>query len=164
MASAIPQSVTALDIDGKTHQVSTNDLTWRPSAYGVVIKDGKVLLLRQFNGHDLPGGGVEIGETPEEAVLREIKEESGIDATNPRLLGVHSSFFKLPHDEIEFVQSLMLYYVCDFVGGELSTDGFDVWEQQYAEAPEWWSIDKLDEITVATSHDFREYVRQQASA
>ncbi|HNR31869.1 MAG TPA: NUDIX hydrolase [Candidatus Hydrogenedentes bacterium] len=38
----------------------------------------------------LPGGFMEIGETPEETVLREIQEETGLEARNPKLLGIRS--------------------------------------------------------------------------
>jgi 8-oxo-dGTP diphosphatase len=130
----------------------------------VVIKDDKyVLLLKQSTGHDLPGGGVEFGETCEAAVVREVKEESGIDVTTPLLLGVDTSFFKLPREGSEFVQSLMFYYSCTYVGGELSTDGFDEWEKQYAEASEWIEIKELDTITVGSSNDFRPYIKQALS-
>lgn len=154
------KDITALDINGHTYEITTEQLSWRPSAYGIVIKDGKLLLLKQQTGYDLPGGGAELGETCEEAVVREVKEESGIDVANPRIVATSSSFFKLPREADEYVQSLMLYYVCDYVGGELSTDGFDEWEKSYAEAPEWYPLDKLDELQVGSSNDFRPYVRQ----
>ena len=63
---------------------------------GVIIKNGKVLLIKRknepFKGRwALPGGFVEYGETVEEAVLREVKEETGMDAKIKKLVGVYSS-------------------------------------------------------------------------
>ncbi len=53
-------------------------------ATAIIIKDGLILLIHRFrNGNEfyvLPGGGVEKGETIEEAVIREIKEETNLVA------------------------------------------------------------------------------------
>ncbi|KAA0009251.1 MAG: NUDIX hydrolase [Thermoplasmata archaeon] len=62
---------------------------------GVIIKNGKILLVKRknepFKGRwALPGGFVEYGETVEKAVLREVKEETGMDAKIKKLVGVYS--------------------------------------------------------------------------
>ena len=58
---------------------------------GIIIKDGKILLMhRRKNGQEyfvLPGGGIEDGETPKEAVHREVFEETGL-----KILKVNSEF------------------------------------------------------------------------
>jgi len=53
---------------------------------------GIVLIERRYEplGYALPGGFVEVGETVEKAVLREVKEEIGLDAQIVKLLGVYS--------------------------------------------------------------------------
>ncbi|MES2035081.1 MAG: NUDIX domain-containing protein [Pseudomonadota bacterium] len=64
-------------------------------ACGLVIDDrGRVLLIEQTytHGWQLPGGGVERGETAEAALARELVEEAGVRLTGPvRLLSVHSN-------------------------------------------------------------------------
>jgi ADP-ribose pyrophosphatase YjhB (NUDIX family) len=59
-------------------------------AVAVLIKDGAILLIHRIKPHEdyytLPGGSVEEGETIEEAMIREIKEELSIDAALERLL------------------------------------------------------------------------------
>lgn len=52
------------------------------SAKALVVRDGKLLLAKQEDGRwELPGGGVEPGETPTQAVIREVQEECGLTAT-----------------------------------------------------------------------------------
>lgn len=64
----------------------------RSRSVAVVVRNGKILMERVFCfGHEfftLPGGGIEMDETPEMAVLRELKEECGVDGTIIRPLAV----------------------------------------------------------------------------
>ena len=51
----------------------------RPSARAIILKDGKVLLnhVAKYDCYEFPGGGIEAGETPEDAMQREVAEETG---------------------------------------------------------------------------------------
>jgi ADP-ribose pyrophosphatase YjhB (NUDIX family) len=63
-------------------------------AFGLVECGGRIVLVRQSysKGWHLPGGGVEAGEPPEKAVLRELKEEIGLQASQPpQLLGIYTN-------------------------------------------------------------------------
>ena len=55
----------------------------RSRAVAIVIRDGKILMERVFyfgrEFYTVPGGGIEPGETPEQAAIRELKEECGLD-------------------------------------------------------------------------------------
>lgn len=59
-------------------------------AAGLIIKNCQILVFKRFkegrNYHAFPGGGVEEGETPEVAVIREMSEELCIKVTNPKFL------------------------------------------------------------------------------
>ena len=82
-------------------------------ARGVCVVDGKVLLCRPKGGgySYLPGGHIEFGEKGREALVREIKEEMGLDAEAGDLLGVVESQFRQhgkPHAEVNLVYELQL--------------------------------------------------------
>lgn len=67
----------------------------RVAAYAVITDDdGRVLLARWAHGRHaawtMPGGGLEPGEDPEDAVRREVHEETGYTVRVTELLGVHS--------------------------------------------------------------------------
>lgn len=64
----------------------------RIGAYGVVIVDDAILLTHWNAGGawTLPGGGLDPGEEPTTAAIREIHEETGLTATLDRLLGIHT--------------------------------------------------------------------------
>lgn len=66
----------------------------RVAAYAVIERRGEVLLTHWRRGHmhgwTLPGGGIEEGEDPRDAVVREVAEETGLEAKVGKLLGVDS--------------------------------------------------------------------------
>ncbi len=156
------KTVVCVDAYGKEYEVSLKKLEWRPSVYAVVVKDDEILLSKQFDGYELPGDGMEIGEMPEETAIRETKEETGIIVESPRLVGVASNFFNIPniHRDNHFVRPILMYYQCKLVGGSLSTDGFDEHEKTFADMPEWIPLNQLDDLTISSSIDFRKYVKQ----
>lgn len=157
------KTVMCQDVDGSKHRISVDKLRWRPSAYGIVIKDGCVLVSEQFGGLVLPGGGIDLGELPEETVVREIKEETGIDVANPELLAMESTFFKLPESHKgEYIQSIMLYYACKATHGNLSTDAFTDYDLKYTGQPQWLPLELLDSVKVAGTVDWRKFVRNIA--
>jgi len=61
----------------------------------VITREGKIALIKRGNEPgkgkwSVPGGLVELGETLEQTVIRETKEETGLDVENPRLIDVVS--------------------------------------------------------------------------
>ena len=64
------------NVHGKESDAPIDKFKFRPSVYGVLIEDDKILLSRQWDGYDFPGGGIELDETIEEALRREFIEET----------------------------------------------------------------------------------------
>ena len=136
------KTIVCRQIDGTTKEAKVEDMTFRPSAYGLVVRDGHILLSPQWDGYDFPGGGIDLGERIEDAVVREVKEETGVEVTCGRLLHVADDFFIRPKSETP-VHSILLFYECSYVGGELSTDGFSVWEKDILKIAEWIPLEKV---------------------
>lgn len=101
-------------------------MSLRLAAYAVCIEHGRVLLARHVppegeTNWTLPGGRVEHGEDPFEAVIREVAEETGCDAVVERLLGVDSRVIpaadRLPG--LPDHQNVGIFYLVRITGGQL---------------------------------------------
>jgi ADP-ribose pyrophosphatase YjhB (NUDIX family) len=113
-------------------------------ARGVFIRQGKILLCRAKNGSStyLPGGHIEFGETGRDALVREIKEETGRDAEIGSFLGVFENTFLQKgkkHAEINLV--FKLEFACEDV--LLLRDRLAA-KEDWIEFV-WWPLDKLGE-------------------
>jgi 8-oxo-dGTP pyrophosphatase MutT (NUDIX family) len=94
-------------------------------AAGGIVEDGQgnILLVKTRDGGWVcPGGQVEVGENLIDALVREIKEESGIDATVNYLIGVYSNsgIFKWYDGVTDVPTQVIFEFVCKPVGGELA--------------------------------------------
>jgi len=139
------EKVIGQDINKNKVELEVSKMKFRPSVYGVLVEDNKVFLSKQFDGYDFPGGEMEIDETIEEALKREFKEETGIEVKTKEVLECRHDFWLTPFEKQQ-CNSILMYFLCEKVGGEISIDGFDEYEKQYAGMPEWIDIKDIDKI------------------
>ncbi|MGZ9586030.1 NUDIX hydrolase [Paenibacillus marinisediminis] len=96
------------------------------AAVGGFVEDeqGRILLVKtHHDGWVYPGGQVEVGENLIDALIREIKEESGIDVVVSHLIGIYSNtaMYKW-HDGVTDVPTKVMFdFVCKPVDGQLCT-------------------------------------------
>src|SRR3989344_4219671 len=136
------------DIKGREHVVAIEKLIWRPSVYGILIEDNKILLSPQWDGYDFPGGGMDLHETVHEGLVREFLEETGFTVQPQQLIACESSFFYPKYSKLSTqpANTVLIYYTVTLVKGRLSTDGFDETEKAYAKIAEWIDLDKIEAL------------------
>jgi len=97
-----------------------------PSATGILYDAaGAILLVRQREGDvwSTPGGVVEPDESPAEAVIREVREETGLDVRPVRVLGVFGGpAFVVCYPNGDESQYVMTVFECSVVGGKAAPD------------------------------------------
>ncbi len=87
-------------------------------AAAVIVRDGRVLLTRRMEGQHLagmwefPGGKLESGESPEETLVRECREECGVEVEV-------GDIFEVTHHRYPEKDVLLLFYRCRLVAGEV---------------------------------------------
>jgi ADP-ribose pyrophosphatase YjhB (NUDIX family) len=89
---------------------------------GVVLKDGQVLLVQESSDGlwTLPGGWADVNDSPSEAVVREIREESGFVTRATRLIAIFDRSKHGHHPPLPF-HVYKLFIACELLGGSAQT-------------------------------------------
>ncbi len=151
------------DLNGNKTEIESNKLTYRPSVYGILIENNKILLSKQWDGYDFPGGGTDIHETIEEALKREFIEETGLEIEVLKPIHVETSFFDPSHSKKhkgKYWNCPLIYFLVKKVGGEISKDNLDEEELEYADMPEWINLDSIDGIKYINSIDSKKVIKK----
>lgn len=139
------KTVICHDRNGKLYKVDAKKLTFRPSIYGILIEKNKVLLSKQWDGYDFPGGGAMPYETIEQTLIREFWEETGLRVKQNKIIYVGSSFFYLILEKKSW-NCPLFYFLVKKVGGKLSKANFDEHEKEYTDMAEWIDVTKLNQL------------------
>ena len=115
---------------------------------GVLIRGGKILVQRERNGNEyaFPGGHVIVGETSEQSLIREFKEETGADIICERLIWVEESFWKWNGKN---THTIAFYYLLSLENEmDIPDDYFESQKDNCNVILEWMNIENLKNITI----------------
>lgn len=117
----------------------------RISAYGLLVEDERLLLCRisdrvpgDVGKWTLPGGGLDFGEAPVSAVVREVEEETGIHVAVKRLVEIESENFD---NDDRLFQALRIIYEVHRVGGNLRSEA-----DGSTDLCAWWTKDEISDL------------------
>ena len=117
-------------------------------SYGVLVDDGRVVLVRSSNPHHdpplwwLPGGGIDFGEAPEDALIREFAEETGLIVNDPQLVGVTSD--ERRRDNGERLHTVRILYAVRLTGGSLRDEA-----EGTTDLARWFQLDEVSAVNLA---------------
>ena len=142
--AAYPAGVSPGDYIAWLRERVGTELIVMPSVSAVVRDDAGRLLLQLHAETDewgLPGGSVEPEEQPADAIVREVREETGLEIAVERLLGVYggpdSTVVYRNGDRTSYVRTS---YLARVVGGELVPDEHESLELRWVELAEWRTL------------------------
>ena len=122
------------EIDKKDYAHCTRRFV-RNSARSIIIRDGKIAMIHslKYDYYKFPGGGIENGETPVEAMIRETREEAGL-VVKPNTVKKYGYVQRIQRSDMDpsecFVQD-NIYYLCE-VEPEAVRQDLDAYEAQEA--------------------------------
>ncbi len=110
-----------------------HDLVMLPSVSVIVVDDeGRLMLVRHAGHHDgwaVPGGAVDLGESPADAAVREIREETGVEIDLPRLVDVlGGEDYEVTYPNGDRVAYVTAVYRAAFAGGTPVADQEEISE------------------------------------
>ncbi len=115
-----------------------------------LIQDGEKILLqnrvkKDWKGYTLPGGHVEAGESFVDAVKREMKEETGLNIQNPKLVGIKQFPFK-NEEGVDCRYIVLLFKAEEFKGEVVSSSEGEMTWVRYDQLSSMDTVDDLEDL------------------
>lgn len=126
-----------LNLNGKTY--------YREAVRAIIMDNNKILLIySEKNGdYKLPGGGVEEGETYEEALIREVEEEAGVRVSINKELFRVMEYDEGQFDDCDLFKMLSIYYEAHVTKN--LKQNLDSYEYEMGFIPKWVEISQAIE-------------------
>lgn len=117
----------------------------RISAYGLIIQDARILLCRisdhlpsDAGSWTLPGGGIDFGEDPVDAMVREVNEETGLAVRPLGIAGIDSLYLQ---ETDRAFHGIRILYRTDLLGGVLRSE-----VDGTTDLCAWWSLEEAQQL------------------
>lgn len=133
-----------MDVDPRLREI--DDCLYRISTKAIIIKNQRILLVCEEGDEwwSLPGGGVDYGETPEEALLRELSEELGVEQQS--LKTDNKIVFTTMGTVVGGVPRANFYYRVEVPASKIT-------QTKHVRKSGWFSIGELPNLYLSPSTD-----------
>ena len=125
----------------------------RPSVRGILIRNSRIAMVHStlYDYYKFPGGGIESGESQEEALIREVREEAGLIVI-PSSISGYGRVHRVKRDAMggPFIQEND-YYFCEAEEGSVS-QFLDDYEQEEGFTPVWETPEKVIAVNRSPGH------------
>ena len=133
-------------------RMKNDDFYFKFRSAGILIKDNKVLVVEMDNNgfYCLPGGYVDIGETTEDAVIREFHEEFGKEVVIKKYLGIVENYFVTK--SLRRMHEISCYYLLDLEDNSYVVEDLSLLENDNDHIVrldfKWISLNEIDNYDI----------------
>lgn len=153
---ATKRIIHCIDVDGHKYACTAESLTYRPAAYALIFRGTDLLVIDTKYGLSLPGGRIELGENHEEALKREVYEETNARVRIEKVCTVDTSYW---HDRGKNYHCISHFFLGTYIDGELSTANLSEDERtRWNCKPFWVPIDTAIERGFKLTADWRKAI------
>lgn len=155
------RTVLCKDAQGNAEEIPVDKLSFRPSIYGIVIRNNRVLLAGFKDGWTIPGGGVDIGESFADAFQREVRDETGVTANIGTLVHGEDGFFLDANAHAGYHQ-VRMYFTGSYMAGDVSLDHLSEAKKGDHSLARWVPMSEIQSLAFYGNRDSVRIIRRAA--